>query len=192
MTTLAFIDTETTGLHRKTRRAWDVAVVLRAPDQPDREYQFFLPVNLSTADPYALKVGGFWGRHPRALGGTASGGSSLYEGPGCLLSTRAASALLTDLLRDATWVGAVPSFDEDIIVRMLLREGMLPTWDYHLVDIESWAAGALRMQPPWRLDRVTAALGVTVPEADRHTALGDARGVRDAYDAVLALESAER
>ena len=63
--------------------------------------------------------------------------------------------------------------------------GICPSWRYHLVDVETLAAGALRRPPPWRFDDLLADYGLVYDEADRHTALGDARMVRDLYDAVL-------
>jgi hypothetical protein len=63
--------------------------------------------------------------------------------------------------------------------------GICPSWHYHLVDVETLAAGALRMAPPWDFDKLLGEVGLTYDEADRHTALGDARMVRDLYDAVL-------
>jgi DNA polymerase III epsilon subunit-like protein len=87
--------------------------------------------------------------------------------------------------RGAVLIGAVPSFDEETLAGMLYRHGLCPTWHYHLVDVETLAAGALRMPPRWDFDSVLAAYGLTYDEADRHTALGDARMVRDLYDAVM-------
>jgi len=43
-------------------------------------------------------------------------------------------------------------------------------------------------QPPWRSDDLLGAVGVTVPEVERHTALGDARWAMRAYAAVYGLE----
>jgi hypothetical protein len=70
--------------------------------------------------------------------------------------------------------------------RFLREYGQCATNNYHLVDVETLAAGALRMPPKWDFDKLLAAFGLTYDEADRHTALGDARMVRDLYDAVMA------
>lgn len=66
--TLVFVDTETTSL-RPDRRAWDIALIVRRPGEPDREYQWFvddLALDLGNADPFALKIGRFYERHPAA------------------------------------------------------------------------------------------------------------------------------
>jgi len=39
-------------------------------------------------------------------------------------------------------------------------------------------------RPPWKSDALAAAVGVTVSEEDRHTAIGDARWAMRIYDAV--------
>ena len=39
--------------------------------------------------------------------------------------------------------------------------------------------------PPWKSDDLSAALGITVSEDERHTALGDARWAMRIYDAVM-------
>ena len=90
------------------------------------------------------------------------------------------------LLDGATIVGAVPDFDARHLTRWLRANGQAATWHYHLVDVETLAAGALRKPPPWNFDELLATYGLTYDEDARHTALGDARMVRDLYDAVLA------
>ena len=62
---------------------------------------------------------------------------------------------------------------------------MLHRWHYHLVDVEALAAGKLGIAPPWKSDELSAALGVTITEDDRHTALGDAKWAMRIYDAVM-------
>ena len=84
--------------------------------------------------------------------------------------------------------------------------GICPSWHYHLIDTEALAVGYLHginshghssvtcaenciddnMLPglPWKSDDLSAALGITVSEEDRHTALGDAKWARAIYDAV--------
>lgn len=69
--------------------------------------------------------------------------------------------------------------------RFLRENGAAPTWHYHLVDVETLAAGALGVEPPWNFDEMLARYGLVYDEAERHTALGDARMARDLYDAVM-------
>ena len=85
-----------------------------------------------------------------------------------------------------TWiVGAVPNFDTEVLAARMRWRGICPAWHYHLVDVEGTAAGALALPPPWGFDDILSRFGLTFDEADRHTALGDARMARDLYDTVM-------
>jgi hypothetical protein len=116
-----------------------------------------------------------------------------------------------DLTAGLHLAGAVVSFDEERLRLLLHKFGVLHRWHYHLIDVEALAAGYLAQiaeagrrgldpapadpaegwphQPPWKSDELSAALGVTVSEEDRHTALGDARWARAIYDAVMGKPS---
>lgn len=176
--TLVFIDTETTSL-RPDRRAWDIGLVVRAPDEVDSEHQWFVgawELDLGNADVRALKIGGFYDRHPQGKR------SDSYYLPGSELDVLLQVEQLT---RDAILVGAVPNFDAEVLGTRMRANGIQPSWHYHLVDVETLAAGHRGFRPPWGFDDILAAYGLTYDEADRHTALGDARMARDLYDAIL-------
>lgn len=92
-------------------------------------------------------------------------------------------------------VGAVPNFDAEALARLLRAEGYLPSWHYHLIDVEAMAVGwlfgtypngaALVGEPPWKSDDLARACGVEPPTDDeRHTALGDTRWAMRWYDAM--------
>lgn len=118
---------------------------------------------------------------------------------------------LAHILDGQHLVGAVPSFDAGFLNRWLPAHGQTATFHHHLIDVETLAvgylhgtvaehnmaidAGAHTGKPisvpaeaaalPWRSDDLARACGVTSPDkAARHTALGDARWVRDWYDAI--------
>lgn len=191
---LVFLDTETTSL-RPDRQIWEVAAIREVADptaaaSPEEEVlEAFLPVDLSGADPTSLAIGRFYERHPygRVLAGSEEPrdlAAAEHLGRGHALMAAGAVARLT---HGAIIVGAVPWFDtERGLDRLLRRNGMLPGWHYHLVDVETLAAGALRMAPPWDFDLLLREFGLTYLEEDRHTALGDARMVQRLYWAVLA------
>ncbi|HTE66667.1 MAG TPA: hypothetical protein VK736_10485, partial [Candidatus Binatia bacterium] len=78
-----------------------------------------------------------------------------------------------------------------------------PAWHYHLIDVEALAVGwlsGLRSETtlatgayagfvpslPWDSDDLSRACGVEpASEAERHTALGDARWAMRLYDAIV-------
>jgi hypothetical protein len=205
MTALCFLDTETTGLH-PARRVWEFGCVLRRPAAPQAEYQFFVDVDLDEADPAGLAVGGFYERHPvgRWLSGRVEHRPrpAWFSGPvnGALLSETQAAQVAARVTHGAVVVGAVPSFDTVSLDWLLREHGHLPQWHYHLVDVENLAVGYLArhreeitgstlfdrmLTPPWSSTELAEALGVTIDDEDRHTALGDARWAMALYDAVM-------
>lgn len=176
MTRTVFIDTETTSLDRKRRRIWDIAYIIRDAGKPDVEKQFFLNADLANADPISLNIGKYYERHPDPYGMVDT------------LESRAPWDVFPEVakdLRNAYLVGAVPSFDEETLAREFRTHGMVSTWHYHLIDVETLAAGLLGIDPPWNFDNVTAKFGLKYDERERHTALGDARMARGLYDAVM-------
>ncbi len=183
---IVFLDTETTSL-RPDRRAWDIGLILRDPGQPDVEHQWFVPtweLDLANADPFALNIGHFYERHPQMNG---DGIAADWERPdeGEVLDE------VERLTRGAHLVGAVPDFDAEVLATRMRVHGIAPSWHYHLIDVEALAVGFIAgcaadpVPLPWNSDELTAQLGLDpVPEADRHTALGDARWARAIYDRV--------
>lgn len=179
MTKLVFLDTETTSL-RPDRRAWEIGLIVRDPDCGDIEHHWFVDaddLDLANADVSSLRIGGFYQRHPQANGADRP----MIE----IAEAEEVAWQIEELTRDAVIVGAVPNFDTETLAAMLRRHNDLPAWHYHLVDVETLAAGALRKPPPWGFDDLLADYGLAYAEEDRHTALGDARMARDLYDAVL-------
>lgn len=188
MSRLVFIDTETTSL-RPDRRAWEIGLYVRGVGfDPERPRHFFIDaddLDLGNADPFALKIGGFYDRHPE-----------YGPSPAPLVDTFSEAEALREvehLTRDAHLVGAVVNFDADVLGTRMRAHGIAPSWHYHLIDVEALAVGFLsatgaRELPiplPWSSDDLTRELGIPpVPEEDRHTALGDARWARAIYDRV--------
>lgn len=185
-TWLAFIDTETTSLDPWRRKVWEVAVILRRPGgnaNTDVQRHFFIrtdDLNLADADPLSLHIGRFYERHPNPYGRTV--------GVAGMAGVDSVASILAEELRGAVLIGANVWFDAAGLSQ-IMRDGALAPecWDYHLVDITAYAAGVLRGKmgaPPWSFAAAQAACGVTLAAEDRHTALGDARAVRDCWDAL--------
>lgn len=176
MTRLVFLDTETTSL-RPDREVWDLGYIVRDRGL-DEEVQQFLHVSLDEADPASLKVGRYYQRHPDPFGRVY-----FSDLPKATVPTYDAIARFVEVSHEAVIVGAVPWFDTEALASMARGYGFLPSWHYHLVDVEALAAGHIGMSPPWNFNALLARFGVTVTE--RHSAIGDARAVRDLYDAIM-------
>lgn len=191
---LVFADVETTGTLPDRHHIWELALIVRSDDKPDFEYCWQMRPDLTTADPVALKVGRYFERAAgmelmdKPVGFSVLTVSSEGDAPTTCTVERAAIDV-ADLLDGATLAAANVAFDAAFLDRFLRANGQAPAWDYHLLEMESYAAGAFGLQPPWKLDRLLAVAGVTVAPEDRHSALGDARAIRDLYDAVRAMRN---
>lgn len=179
--TLIFLDTETTSLDRYTRQVWDVAYIIRKANEQIHR-QFFIYVNIADADPASLKIGHYYERHPDPF---RYGNLELSGREGAVKTPSEAARIIAEDFQGAILVGAVPSFDEETLAKLLHDKGLVPTWHYHLIDIECMAAAQLRAKPPWNFDTLLAAYGLEYDERDRHTAKGDAVMVMKLYDAVM-------
>lgn len=188
---LCFADIESDGVH-PGRRPWEIALI-RRDDTGEHEVSFFVDIDLSTADPFGLRVGRFYERHP--LGRVISGLDKLdpvagWADPNFKHQDDAAH-LVARMTHGAHLVGAVPNFDSEVFDRLLRTHGLAPSWHYHLIDVEALAVGyaaakGILIPPPWKSDALMEAIGVEKPsEEERHTALGDARWAMRVYDAVM-------
>lgn len=192
---VAFVDTETTGLDPELNPIWEIAVIL--PDGPyegEHCWQVRVPPLAVVPD----------GERPadRSVAYISqwvldnTGFASRYNAEEALEPSRAAE-LAIQLLKGRHIVGAVPSFDEERLRRMvdehLGRPDRYP-WHYHLIDVEAMAVGFLgasgvAVSLPWKSDDLSLALGVEPPSGDdRHTALADARWARVLYEAVVGAQ----
>lgn len=111
---------------------------------------------------------------------------------GAALGQSVAAAKIAEFLAGRPHiVGAVPNFDTEHISHQLLRPAHIPEpWHYHLIDVENLIVGFLAgrsmlMQPPWKSDDLSRAVGVDPEQFDRHTAMGDVLWVKAQYDAVM-------
>ncbi len=165
-----FIDTETTGLDHTRHELTEVAWIVRYEDGSEVERQFFPDHTLDGADERALELTHYHERiapQPRSP----------------------ASEWLTTFLEDAdgaVLVGAVPDFDARHLERAARKIGRSPTWDHHLLDVETLALPLIAARPeaPRSLAKTCAALGVPHDRDQAHGALYDARQAMRAFDAV--------
>jgi DNA polymerase III epsilon subunit-like protein len=199
--TLAFLDTETTGLADDCD-IWEIGLITRDPrpadvddaigdmaDHIDTEYRWLIRPDLTTAEPTGLRIGRYYQRIGSLSTYPPGEGKAMthpdHDKRSIVTAGLHIAAEVAQLLDGATIVGAVPDFDARHLTRWLRANGQAATHHYHLCDVETFAAGALGLPPPWNLDTLLDRYGLKYDEADRHTALGDARMVRDLYDAVL-------
>lgn len=203
---IVFLDTETTGV-QPDRLAWEVAMIRRDGDCQD-EITFMVDIDLSDADPFGLRVGRFYERHPYGmyLSGRVPDPFVAVKDDDQFLRPRDAAEAVARWTHGAHIVGAVPNFDTEVLGRLLRAEKLLPAWHYHLVDVENLAVGYLAGRraewvaatdepgsqspwpltpPPWSSEDLSRLCGVEPAGPDeRHTALGDARWAMRLYDAI--------
>jgi len=184
--TVAFIDTETTGLDPRLHWAWEIAVILPDGDHEGEHVWRVLmyPDQMADADPAALDNGGFHTRYDEADAETP---------------LRSAE-MLRDLIDGRHLIGANPGFDVSMLGRLFNGPDDVP-WHYHYLDVSALAIGylygladeflpheaeaELRAMPPYSSSRLGEQLGVEpATEAERHTALGDARWARRMYERI--------
>lgn len=176
---LAFLDTETTGLHRR-RRPWEIAIIRRVDDVYAR---LLLCVDiddldLAHADPMGLKISGFHRRHPQVR-------LRPRHYPRVYRASEAA-AVVQQWTAGATIIGVVPRFDTECLADMFARHDLEPTWQSDPVDVIALARAAVErsgQQPDPDFINLSRQCGVKPPTpTQRHTALADARWAMRWYD----------
>lgn len=189
---LAFVDVETTGLEPWLHDAWEIAVILRA-DGHDEEHVFRIEPDLTNAEPEALRISRFYER---------------TSDPAWVWDDRETAARrLHDLLDGAVIIGSNPAFDAEMLTNLLGRYLAQPRpWHYRTIDVVTLAAGSLYGRAaerarrgvgawfpritsvlgwPWKSYAVSRLVEVDPPAPEvGHTALPDARWVRDLWDRI--------
>lgn len=181
---MVFVDTETTGVNPRFRRAWEIALIRRESNGHERSITVFVrldDLDLGHADPDGLSVGRFADRHPQ------NGGAL---GPGQYLLDEAAAAQLVQEWTSGTALYAVNvAFDADVLAALMARQGLRARW-FAQHDIRAYARQHLARtgRPAASTEDLSVQCGVELPVARvRHTAMGDADWVRRWFDQMCAL-----
>lgn len=214
---LAFLDTETTGLDFERHEVWEIGAIARDFGEEDREFLFQIQPNLEHADPTGLRISRYYEREKLTHVAEYAQSAIIWLDDEDPEKRRWAPTTpwhiaysLARMLDGRHVIGAVPSFDANFLTEFLRLHGQAPTWHYHLIDVENLAVGYLAgqlsirgdklttekvgilqraLQPPYRSDDLAEWCGIPkIDEGDRHTALGDARWVRDWWDQIMGTD----
>ncbi len=212
--TTAFCDVETVRLASNQGSAiWECAVILREDNAPyDTEFLYQIRPDLKAADAMALRIGGYYERcrvADRPVGsGIVLAGPKLAKGKAQPRQAHLIAGDLARLLDGALIVGANPWFDVGHVDAFLREHNHALAADYHMRDIASVVAGYLagervatrnakfvgaypadtaepELLTATKLTDVAVAMGFNPAAYKTHTAMGDARLVRDVWNAVF-------
>lgn len=186
---IAIVDSETTGLDSDRHEIWDLSIITADHSSEigivnETEHTWMIDCDLSTADPTGLRVGRYYER-------TKGMRPADFEHPSDVAEE------IAYLLDGRMVIGAVPDFDTRFLTRLLRRHGHVPTWHYHLVDVENLVAGYLAgkahddasvdgsrdwtlleaVMPPYKSEDLSRLIGVEPNDFERHTSMGDCRWV---------------
>jgi DNA polymerase III epsilon subunit-like protein len=172
-TRFVFMDTEATGLDHHRHELTEVAWIVRFEDGREEERRFFPEHTTDGADDDALELTRYQDRIAQQQRTPAKEWLTLF---------------LEDA-RDAVLVGAVPDFDARHLERMCRKLGLEPTWDHHLLDVETLALPFIAEGPetPRSLAKTCAALGIPHDKDQAHGALYDAQQAMRVFDHVWRL-----
>lgn len=183
MSDIVFMDTETLGVHLASP-IWEFAAIRRNSDGSELSLHLLIHHDVH---PWFDDLPEQFQRDYL----------NRWDGAAAIEQDHAADRICAFLADRPHIVGAVPNFDTERIDHQLLHpHGLVAPWHYHLVDVENLAVGYLRglyaaqgqampIDPPWKSDELSAAIGVDPAQFDRHTAMGDVLWVRAQYDAIM-------
>lgn len=170
-TRFVFVDTEATGLDHSRHELTEVSWVVRFEDGRQEERTYYPEHTLDAAEPDALRITQY---HDRIANQTTTP------------MTEWLAQFLEDA-KDAVLVGAVPDFDAKHLEQACRKLGVEPTWDHHLLDVETLALPLIAPGPerPRSLAKTCDALGIEHDRSKAHGALYDAKQAMRVFDRVF-------
>lgn len=171
MTDVIYLDTETTGLNFQTAQVVELAYAIGWGEIKT----LVLPHTLQGAEPRALEINKYYerGLDDRSRWATES-------------EIEVALAEMTE----RTLFAANPRFDSRMLERTFGFVGNQEPWHYRLFDVQSFAAGVLRLPTPIGMAALYSTLvdmGYELSKPD-HTAAGDVATLRDVHGHLLDLQ----
>ena len=182
------MDTETLGLQIGAP-IWEFAAVRREPDGTQSTEEFFIAHSDEDRDRFLSSLPPkFQADYLKRFDAKTA------------LDQEEACERIVAITDGAHILGAVPSFDTVRIETMLAQHLMVPSWHYHLIDIENVVAGyilgsapngtvgARRRElalPPHNSNELSRAVGVNPDDYFRHSAMGDVLWTLAQWDAVV-------
>lgn len=162
MSTLTFLDLETTGLDSDRHEIWEIGLIHRDhTGHPDAEYRWEIHPSLTTADPMALKISRYYQRaelahYPVGTVACLQAPHLNDDDPIKGIPPEELASVLASLLDGTHMVGSVPDFDARFLRRFLARYGQCFTAHYHLIDVEALAVGYLHGVTRCAVDQLDA------------------------------------
>jgi DNA polymerase III epsilon subunit-like protein len=172
-TRFVFVDTEATGLDHRRHELTEVAWIVRFEDGREEQRRYFPTHTTDGADDDALEL-------------------THYDERIAPQDKTPSKVWLTEFLEHAdgaVLVGAVPDFDARHLDLACHKLGVEPTWDHHLLDVETLALPFIAEGPemPRSLAKTCAALDIPHDRDQAHGALYDAQQARAVFDRVWQL-----
>lgn len=137
----------------------------------------------------ALKINGYYGKRD-IFHNTALKAEAYENTTGEWINEHHNLAIVIARLTERhVLAGNTVHFDQRFLEAWLRKNGACPVWDYHVLDVPTYAAAYLKakfgdvdLEPPFKSHNVSAALGVDKPE-NQHTAIDDARWSKAMWEA---------
>lgn len=174
-TPICYTDCETLGLEPQRHDVFEVGILKVFPDGREEELLLWLPVDLSTASPDALRKNRFFERR-----------RDCYKKYG--VTAEEGAWKIAEFTSGAVLAGNRITFDEGMISAYLAKQKLAHAWELYTIDVPTFGAGALGLKKKFNGKTISELLGVPLPDdSERHTAMGDAKWARRMHVAAIQL-----